>query len=130
MSNTTRDALVTNLDDVAALGVKVVAYSRTLDNLERVTLLVRVDEVRNSKLARGWRDVDVTLILATPRTDPTGPADDELDGALEDVLDVLDSDDVADIGIVWSRATRATLDGNFPAYEIAATVTTQRSTTP
>lgn len=123
----TRDALVANLTDLEALNVKVIPYARTLDGLERVTLLVRVDEVRNSTVARGWRDFDVTLILATPRTDPTGPADDELDGALEDVLDVLDSPDAADIGIRWSRATRATLDGNFPAYEIASTVTTERS---
>ena len=128
--NTTRAAIVANLDRIDALEVKVVPYSRALDNLERVTLLVRVDEVRNSKNARGWREFDITLILATPKVDPTGPADDDLDDHLETVLDVLDSQDVADIGIQWTRATRATLDGNFPAYEIASTVTTQRSTTP
>lgn len=125
--STTRDELVAKLNELEALNVKVIPYARVLDNLERVTLLVRVDEVRNSTVARGWRDFDVTLILATPRTDPTGPADDELDASLEDVLDVLDSKDAADLGVRWSRATRATLDGNFPAYEIASTVTTERT---
>lgn len=126
----TRDALVANLDELDELAVKVIPYARKLDALERVTLLVRIDEVRNSTAARGWRDFDVTLILATPRTDPTGPADDELDANLEDVLDVLDSPDAGRIGIRWQRATRATLEGDFPAYEITATVTTERTTTP
>lgn len=128
--STTRDELVDNLDELEDLDVKVVAYSRKLDNLAGLTLLVRVDEVRPSAVARGWRDFDVTLILATPKTDPTGPADDALDDALEDVLDALDGPDAGRIGIRWIRATRATLDDSFPAYEIATTVTTERRPNP
>lgn len=127
--STSRDAIVDKLDPLVD-AFKVVAYSRRLDALERLTLFVRVDAVQNSKVARGWRDFDVTLILATPKVDPTGPADDELDGALEDLLDVLDSADSDELGLTWSRATRATLDDSFPAYEIAATATTRRSPTP
>lgn len=127
--STTRDALVAKLAELDAMpdDVDVVAYSRKVTNLERATLFVRVDKVSNSKQARGWRDFDVTLILAIPQTDPTGPADDLLDARLEDVLDLLDSADADDIGVRWTEATRAVLDELFPAYEITATATTQRT---
>lgn len=129
--STTRDALVGKLARlVSDYAVDVVAYSRKLTNLERPAVLVRVDKVRNSKAARGWREFDVTLILAIPQTDPTGPADDVLDGHLEDLLDILDAADADELGVKWTEATRSVLDEAFPAYEITGTATTRRSTTP
>lgn len=127
--STTRDEVVAKLAALAGLpdDVDVIPYSRKLTNLERPAVLVKVEKVRPSKRAHGWREFDVTLILAIPQTDPNGPADDLLDGLLEDLLDLLESADADALGVQWREATRTVLDETFNAYEIATTTTTQRT---
>ena len=124
--STARDTVVEALAAVAALEpFDVVPYSRSKTIATR-TVMVRVDTVRP---AGPQRQYDLSLIVAVPETDPTGPADDALDAALELVLDVLDTG-VEAVAIRFNQATRATLDEAYPAYRVEVTIAAQKGTQP
>ena len=124
--STARNEMVTALAGLTGLAdFKIVGYSRKL-TLERPTVMVRVDTVTP---AGGNRDYAMSLIVAVPETDPTGPADDELDASLEDVLYVIDTSGDA-LGIRFNSATRATLDDAYPAYRVDVTVRRSKVSTP
>lgn len=117
---TARDEVVTTLD--AALNVTpgtavVMPYAREIDPPALPTVMVRIDEVRVSTNPQAWRDYRFALVLVPTKTAP-GPADDELDGFLEDVLFAIDGADT----IQWEVAHRATYN-ELPAYEVILTVT-------
>jgi hypothetical protein len=71
------------------------------------------------------RTYAATLLLLTPHVDPSGPADDDLDDLLEDVLYALDNPVTPggdQLAIVWERAERATYSDTTPAYAVTITV--------
>lgn len=99
----------------------LVPYSRDIVPT-KTTVMVRLDEVTptTERLARKYT---AALVLITPRQAP-GPADDELDALLEDVLYVVDNAP----GLTWTDAKRGTfvVDGVplLPTYEVTITVHT------
>ena len=102
-------------------GVDVLGYARQIDPPARPTVMVRVDEViRPPALPSGCRAYRFALVCIAAQTDPGGPADDELDGLLEDVLHALDTG----TDLTWENATRAVYNDTNPAYEVAVTVHT------
>ena len=105
-------------------GVDVLPYAKQIDPPARSTVMVRVDEVtRPSDLPIGCRIYKFALVCVAAQTDPGGPADDELDGLLEDVLHALD---VAP-DLTWDTATRAVYAETNPAFEVIVTVTTKEN---
>lgn len=94
-------------------GISVIPYYRDLDAPSKPTVMVRIDEVTPSQFPQALRDYGMALILVASKT-VAGPADDELDGLLEDVLTALDGSDQ----LTWSKATRATFNEQYPAYQV------------
>ena len=125
---TARDEVVAALAALPDLpaGIRVMPYARALTNLSQTVAMVRVDRVERGAVA-GTRAYAMAVVVVSPKTEP-GPADDELDGALEDVLHALET---GNTGFLIGTATRAVFgDSQWPAYEIALTVHTQKETTP
>lgn len=118
---TARNQVVALLAGVLPADITVLPYARQIDPPSRPTVMVRVDEVRPSPHANGFRDYGFALVLVSHLT-AAGPADDELDGLLEDVLYALEQDAIPN-GVVVGTATRATYAETSPAYEVALTVT-------
>lgn len=119
-----RDEIVSLLqgDGVLSDDVEVIGYARNIDPPRKPTVMVRIDAVRPSQAAGGLWQVDAALVLIGTKTTP-GPADDELDALLQDVL--LGLDLPALDGITWSEAKRALYgdpDPTNPAYEIAVSI--------
>ena len=113
------------LEQLATLAAdhQLVPYARDLIPAAAL-VMIRVDEVTptTDKTARKYT---AALVIITPRSDPHGAADDELDVLLEDVLHVVDNAP----GLSWTaakRGTYATGDGTpiCPAYEVTITVHT------
>lgn len=118
---TARSEITALLTATGALpGVQVIAYAREIDPPQMSTVMVRIDEVRPSKVAQGLQDYDFALVCIAAKT-AAGPGDDELDALLEDVL--LAVQKASPAGITWSSAKRATYNETNPAYEVACTVT-------
>lgn len=104
----------------------VLPYPRNIDTPSKSTVMYRIDTVEPSKAASGSWDVSGSLILIASAT-TSGPADEELDALLQDVLVALDTDQVP--GMRWVSAKRATYgdpDPTNPAYEVEVTVTTSK----
>ena len=117
-----RDLVVDALQATAPDGVQVEPYARVLDNVAKRTVMVRVDTVKPRRdVAQAHRTYGCAVLVIAPTTD-AGPADDELDALLEDVLEAIELSPDLD----WSEAKRATLDDIWPAYEITLTVTTTK----
>lgn len=109
-----RDLVVQALaDGLDPLAVTVMAYSRSVDNIERDTVMVRVDEVRPSSQPQAFRQYGFALLVMVPQTEP-GVADLALDDLLEDVLLALDDSELP----TWSLATRAVYEEKFPCYQV------------
>lgn len=122
-ASTPRQLLIDALSAGELAAHRVIPYARDIDVVERSTILVRVDKVTPGGVTRTYR---FALVLVPKRTDPTGPADDELDQLLEDTLHALDNTGLA---VVWTEANRGVwLDSTdtprFPIYEVAVDVTT------
>lgn len=121
---TARAEVVTLLTAVLPTDVDVIPYARDIDAPARSTVMVRVDRVTPSPAMAGARVYETALVLVGKRT-TAGPADDEIDALLEDVLYALSRNEIPN-GVTWSQAVRATYgepDGTNPAYEIALQVT-------
>lgn len=121
---TARTEIVTMLKGVLPDDIDVIAYSHNIEAPSKSTVMVRVDKVRNSPAGLGLREYDFSLIIIAAKT-TYGPADDELDMLLEDVLFALSLNDVPN-GVTFTEATRATYgepDSTNPAYEVAISVT-------
>ena len=104
--------------------VEVIPYSRNIAAPEHSVVMVRADRVDNKPPAAGIELWEMTLVLIGART-TAGPADDEADALLRDVLFALRKQDVRN-GVVWSapavRATYGEPDPTNPAYEVPITV--------
>ena len=116
-----RPLIVAQLASLSA-EYQLIPYARDITPT-RATVMVRIDGVSPTD-DRMLRRYQAALLVITPRIDPTGPADDELDAALEDVLYSLDQ---TPAGIVWESARRVVYADVLPAYEIAITVHTNHT---
>lgn len=97
-------------------GVDVIGYASNITPPARPVVMVRIDEVTPSQLS-DRRSYTFALILIPSQTEP-GPADEELDQLLEDVLYAIDQADT----LTWTRALRATYQNStYPAYEVIVT---------
>lgn len=110
---TARAIVVDTLGTLVPEGINVIPYAREIDPPTKPTVMVRIDEVNPSQFPTAIRDYGMALILIASKTAP-GPADDELDALLEDVLTALDGSDQ----MSWSKATRATYNEQYPAYQV------------
>ena len=100
------------------------ASPATVDGLTGPTVILWTEQVSPGTLPGTWWDVQLSALVAVPKTE-AGPADDDLDEALADVLAALETDDTH--GIRWSGADRGTLDGSWPAYTVHLTTTIVKS---
>lgn len=119
-----RSEVVTLLTAVLPTDVDVIPYARDIDPPVLDTVLVRLDRVIPSPAGEGLRVYEIALVLVG-RLTTAGPADDNLDGLLEDVLAALSRTEIPN-GVTWSEARRATYgepDGTNPAYELSLAVT-------
>lgn len=124
--STARDVVVAqlaalDLDDV----VEVRPYNRLNRQPAKVALLVRVDEVAPAVTGERVRTYGFSLILLGTKSvtddDKKGGVDDELDTALETVLDELDK---GTTDLVWITAKRGTYEPtNSPCYIIDTSLT-------
>lgn len=92
--------------------VDVIAWPRSADvpNARRVVL--GTASVEPAGTACPWRTVKLDAWCVTPYTDP-GPADDDLEALLADVLDALDA-----AGIAWTTADRGVWLDSYPAFRV------------
>ena len=121
-----RDVLINALAGLPA-DIDVIPYARNIAYPLRTTVMVRTDKVSPAGAGGSW-DVESALVIIAAKVDPTGPADDELDAALQDVLYLLDTDDRA-AGLLWTGATRAVYgepEPTNPAYEVAVITRIQK----
>lgn len=117
---TARTEIVSLLNTaLAGLGITVVAYARTLEPAGP-TVMVRIDEVAPSTLPNAQRVYKCACICLVPNLTP-GTADDALDGLLEDVLFALEGSAIPN-GVIFDKATRATFEEKFPAYQVDISV--------
>ena len=120
-----RSELVTLLEATLPADIDVIAYAHNIDAPTNSTVMVRVDSVAPGP--SGWvRLYTFGLVLIAAKT-THGPADDELDGLLEDVLAALSSNALPN-GVTWTAANRAAYgepDPTNPAYEVTVTVAAQ-----
>lgn len=115
-----RDQIVSVLQAAMPADVVVMPYARNISSPSKSTVMVRIDTMKPSPAAGALWSVDAALVLVAAQTTP-GPADDELDALLQDVLFALESQDVAN-AITWTEATRAVYgepEPTNPAYEVA-----------
>lgn len=122
-------ALETHLGDV----VDVIPYARNIARPPRPTVMVKVDTVRPMDQARlTHRQYAFQLVVLGSSEDDQGPGDDELDQALEDVLNGLDQGEAMGVLPRWTEARRAVYAETIPAYEIDVTAwdVKQPTTTP
>lgn len=103
--------------------VVIVAYSRQIDPPAKSTVMLRLDSVRPSTSSSGHLDYEFALVLIAATTD-TGPADDELEDLLSDVLFALEKDH--GLAVVWTEATRSVYGDTNPAFEVPLVVTTAK----
>ncbi len=101
--------------------ITILPYAREIDPPAQPTVMVRIDEVRPSPAGFGLQNYEFALVLIAAKTAP-GPADDELDVLLDDVLHALGKPAIP-VGVTWTSAKRATYNDTHPAYEVAISVT-------
>lgn len=104
-------------------GIVVLPYARDGVVPASTTVMIRVDSVTRAPEAPiAHRRYTYAVIVVAAQVDDHGAADDELDGALEDVLHVIETSP----GLpMWTSAERAVYGEStqLPAYEITLTVT-------
>ena len=116
---TVRALLATALAPLATptYGYALMPYARALAPIpDTPVVMLRLDQVKPGP-EQMTRRYEYSLVLVTPLTD-AGPADDDLDLVLEDVLHLLDT--LPDI--TWNDAKRGVYADANPAYEVAITV--------
>lgn len=120
---TPRQLLTEALTGILPADVDVIPYSHNIDAPSASTVMVRFDRATPSPAAGGARLYQFTLIGIAAKT-TAGPADDELDMLLEDVLAAIDGASTA--GINWTEAVRGTYgepEPTNPAFEVVCPIT-------
>jgi hypothetical protein len=117
------------LEQFAADGVAidVEPYARGIESLPRLTVLLRLDRVTTAPaMPQAARAYVFAFVLVTPLTE-AGPADDELDAGLEDLLHAIDKHPL----ITWETAERAVFESTqTPCYLVTATSYTKPEQPP
>ena len=122
---TARSELVTLLETaLAGQGIVVIPFLRSMEPA-KPTVMVRIDEVVPGTVTNAMRTYNFGLICLVPQTTP-GTADDALDDLLEDVIFALEGSAVRNM-VIFNRATRATFEDKFPAYQVDTTVHIQKA---
>ena len=102
----------------------VLNYWPTLDNPDRVTILVRQSAlVRTPGAPRLYRDVTVNVGLVEPGLDPA-LVEDALDEDLELLIDALESIPID--GLRWEGASRSVFQDRWQGYDVTTTITTEK----
>ena len=117
---TARAELVTALEvPLEPVGIDVQPYAQVGVRPARPLVMVKVDKVSPHPQARlTHRAYAFQLVLLGSLEDTAGPGDDELDQALEDVLEALDEGHAMGTLPQWTEARRAVYGDTIPAYEI------------
>lgn len=104
------DALDTLLPDVTVL-----PYARNVTPPAQPLVMVRVDRVEPAPEVPNHNRYTFALVLLGSKNEP-GPADDELDELLEQVIYTINSEDSV---LTWTSAVRGTYENtSYPAYEV------------
>lgn len=123
---TAREEVTRLLVDYLPPAILVIPYARELDAVAKPTVMPRLDKVRPSTDANGWLTYEYGLVLLAAQT-VAGPADDELEDLLLDVLFALEQ--ASEAGITWTEARRAAYppdNPSNPAFEVPITVTIKK----
>lgn len=88
-----------------------------LGTLTRAAVRVRVDTVRPSTNPQAWHTYDLALVIVSALQDAEA-AEAELDDLLLDVLFAVEDTE----SLVWTTATRVTVDDSLHGYQVALTV--------
>lgn len=111
-----RQLVIDALADELPTTLRVVEYARQIDPPTVTTVMVRVDNVTpHPATPQAQRRYGFALIILAAKSDPTGPADDELDAALEDVLYAIERSQTLP---QWTSAERAVYADTTPAYQV------------
>lgn len=87
--------------------------------ITRPTVYAVTARVEPSELNGAQRRYEVDVVVAVPKQID---ADDDLDAALEEVLEAIDESEV----YTWTAAERVVLDEKWPAFRVATTVHIRR----
>ncbi len=121
--NAPRALLMAKLQPHLPADWRLIKYEDNSDEPDRVLIKVRVAGVSRFKEApRGFYSTEAVLELITPETDPE-KAEDSLDVALFDLIDILDSINPN----LWSTSKKV-LDAGLKrlAYDITINFTTEK----
>ena len=100
----------------------------SLENPLKPVVVVRQTSLgRTPGAPRLYRDAGLTVGLVEPGLD-LAKLEDALDDDLDTLLDALEAVDLP--GLIWTGADRATFDERFQGYEVSATITYEKDTTP
>lgn len=99
-------------------GLTVVEFGRQADQPDKRRVTITASGILGPRVACPARSYELLLSAVTPLTDP-GPADDDLDELVDQVLEALDA-----AGVEWGeRVERGTWLEAHHAYLITATIT-------
>lgn len=113
-----RTLLHTGLVDALPDDIEVDAYAEN-KAVSKPTVMIRADGIRRHPDApQALRRYAYALIVLTPKTD-VGPADDELDDTVEDVLYAIEQSPTLP---PWESAERGVFGENTPCYEVVVFV--------
>lgn len=118
VAGTVRADTVQLLGELLPEDVHVISYSRAaVESLQGTTVMVRLDRIEpETDVPQATRRYTFGLIVITPLTEAPA-ADDELDAAVEDVIDALDQHP----RFTWQGAERAVFEGTqTPCYQVTA----------
>lgn len=91
--------------------VDVVPFPR-VDTPNARRVVIGTAKVEPAGVACAWRTASFDVWCVSPYSDP-GPADDDLEQLLSDVLDVLDA-----AGVEWTTAERGVWVETYPAFRV------------
>jgi len=118
--NTGRAEVIGLLQVALPNTIAVIQYQQGLDNLKKPTVMVVVNEVTPSAVRKAAWNYQFDLYAMVPQT-AKGTSDDALDDLMEVVLNALEGSAIPN-GVTWTKATRATFEEKFPAYNISINV--------
>ena len=117
-SQTPREQLAGHLAPLLPKTWKLVPYSRNLDRLESTTVMLHATEIRRG-IALGALEVDFTISVSSPKSDPTS-AQTDLD---DDVLALVHK--VASTSWLLFRNATPTVVQDFLSWDLTVTVITR-----
>lgn len=115
-----RAVLAALLKPLLPTGWKIIDSHRNVDVVRVTTVKLRQLKITRAPAAPdGAHDIEFTVTVTTPFTDPA-KAEDDLDGSVNALLHALDEN-----RILWTDATKV-LDNDHLAYDITVTLTSTK----